>query len=52
MNYAGFSTVAIKTIQEQQVTIENQQQQIDELKKLCNLLPELLQRIKQLEEKK
>ena len=31
MNYAGFSTVAIKAIQEQQLQIENQQKQINEL---------------------
>jgi hypothetical protein len=33
MNYAGFSTVAIKAIQEQQVIIENQQKQIAFLQK-------------------
>jgi hypothetical protein len=42
MNYAGFSTVAIKAIQEQQVQIENQQKQIEifseRLKKLETLL--------------
>jgi hypothetical protein len=38
MNYAGFSTVAIKAIQEQQLLIEKQQQQIDELKILVNEL--------------
>ncbi len=38
MNYAGFSTVAIKAIQEQQVIIEKQQKQIDELKVLVNVL--------------
>jgi hypothetical protein len=31
MNYAGFSVIAIKAIQEQQVLIEQQQKQIDEL---------------------
>lgn len=32
MNYAGFSTVALKAIQELQVLIQNQQKQIEELK--------------------
>jgi hypothetical protein len=36
MNYAGFSTMAIKAIQEQQVIIENQQKQIEELNALLN----------------
>lgn len=38
MNYAGFSTVAIKAIQEQQLIIQSQQQQIDELRVLVNQL--------------
>jgi Chaperone of endosialidase/Head domain of trimeric autotransporter adhesin len=38
MNYAGFSTVAIKAIQEQQLMIENQQKQIEELKALVTQL--------------
>lgn len=38
MNYAGFSTVAIKAIQEQQGVIENLQKQVDELKVLVNQL--------------
>jgi hypothetical protein len=38
MNYAGFSTVTIKAIQEQQLVIQTLQQQIDELKALVNQL--------------
>jgi Chaperone of endosialidase/Head domain of trimeric autotransporter adhesin len=38
MNYAGFSTVALKAIQELQVVIQSQQEQIEELK--TNLLKE------------
>ncbi|MBL0155273.1 MAG: tail fiber domain-containing protein [Chitinophagaceae bacterium] len=41
MNYAGFSTVAIKAIQEQQLVIETLQKQIDELN---NLLKKLLEK--------
>ena len=40
MNYAGFSTVAIKAIQEQQLVIENLQKQIDELNILVKKLLE------------
>jgi hypothetical protein len=38
MNYAGFSIIAIKAIQEQQVLIEQQQKQIDELKKEIRMI--------------
>ncbi len=38
MNYAGFSTVAIKAIQEQQIQIQKQQKQIDELTALVKQL--------------
>lgn len=38
INYAGFSVVAIKAIQEQQSTIESQQQTIDDLTKRLELL--------------
>ena len=34
MDYAGFSIVAVKAIQEQQVVIEQQTEQIEELKRL------------------
>jgi len=34
VDYSAFGVVAIKAIQEQQATIENQQKQIDELKAL------------------
>lgn len=40
IDYAGFSIIAIKAIQEQQTLIENQQQQIDELKILVQTLLE------------
>jgi Chaperone of endosialidase/Head domain of trimeric autotransporter adhesin len=44
MNYAGFSTVTIKAIQEQQVVIQNQQQQIDELNTRLEKLEQILRR--------
>jgi hypothetical protein len=40
LNYSGFGVVAIKAIQEQQIIIEDQQKQIDELKKLVQSLLE------------
>lgn len=43
MNYAGFSTVAIKAIQEQQTIIKNQQTTIDELIKRIEKLEAKLQ---------
>lgn len=42
MNYAGFSTVAIKAIQEQQVIIHRQQQKIDTLEQRLQKLEALL----------
>lgn len=38
VDYAAFGVIAIKAIQEQQITIENQQKQIDELKALVTTL--------------
>ncbi|MEM5564280.1 tail fiber domain-containing protein [Psychroserpens sp. AS72] len=38
VDYAAFGVIAIKAIQEQQMTIENQQKQIDELKALVTTL--------------
>ena len=42
MNYAGFSTVAIKAIQEQQTVIRDQQQQIDELRSKLETLEAII----------
>ncbi len=44
MNYAGFSTVAIKAIQEQQVIIEKQEQQIEALNTRLKKIEALLSR--------
>jgi Chaperone of endosialidase/Head domain of trimeric autotransporter adhesin len=43
MNYAGFSTVAIKAIQEQQTVIQQQQQKIDMLEQRLQKLEAFLQ---------
>ena len=38
MNYAGFSTVAIKAIQEQQIIIDKQSERIDKLQHTIDAL--------------
>ncbi|MEO1419117.1 MAG: hypothetical protein AAFW00_27930 [Bacteroidota bacterium] len=42
MDYAGFSIVAVKAIQEQQVVIEQQTEQIEELKRLVEKQNEVI----------